>query len=150
MFLTISRSALTGLLLLGAFFAIGCLGPTEPAASTEGSFGYRFEPDQELVRGSDDQATLIPGPGAESASPPVDGSSAPDADPTPESPTSDALVLGDPPEQRLTPITGGPYPEEWTAPPPETGIFASKTRVVIMIVLVGLVVVSAVGVVRNW
>jgi hypothetical protein len=123
-----------------------------PPTPTPESVGYRFVPQNDLSRGKDDQQTspTIAELGLEPASSSDHESTPSETLPTPTHPAGAPLVLSDPPEQRVALFTPGPYPEEWTAPPRETGIFASNTRIIIMVVLLMLVVVAAVGVVKTW
>jgi hypothetical protein len=122
-------------------------------ASAEASFGYAFEPDQDLVRGIDDEPTSPSGPGSgsDSASPEGAGGDSVAASQTPVSPSGEGLLLDDPPEERVTRINPEPLPEELLPrQSSNAGLFESKTMIIIMVVLLVLMLVSGIGVVKNW
>lgn len=152
---TIGKYFLAGLLLCCVTFSSGCLGLSNQDASTQELLGYRFEPDQQLVRGADDEVTSLAGGGGSEPTSPSGVRKEPtvtvsDTTRAPVSPTKQTPEHGSLLVERPTKIGPTPFPEEWMSPQSGGGIFESWTRVTIMAILLLLIAVSAIGVLRNW
>jgi hypothetical protein len=158
--LAITKLVLACLLVAGMLASSACLGPSaqstsnDPAPPAQGSFGYRFVPEQQVVRGLDDEPTSPAGADSESASLVPAGSNGM-GEPTPESPASisgeDRIIgLVEDPEERLPIATPQPYPPEWLTEPPQRGFFDSPAKVFIMGILLVIAIIAGVGAVRQW
>ncbi|HZA21021.1 MAG TPA: hypothetical protein VFA32_00160 [Dehalococcoidia bacterium] len=171
-----SRPILASLLLICWFFGSACFnistqdvsdpdrrpagqsqGVSDPDASAQESIGYVFATDQELIRGRDDEPTFPSRPDLGSGPPSPAGvdtdstEASADTSQNPDSSSDEALVLGDPPEQRVTRINSEPLPQDWLPrQSSNAGLLESKTMISIMAVLLVLMIVSGIGVVRNW